>query len=246
MYTTRLSSLGKKDETDSPLPIAEILRRRKGGSQQSEDATTGQVYEANNGEEIDDIDEEIRRLEAELNEDSDGDDNSSSHVSGEEESKEDADQGVICLSSVAKDRIEALPPSCLPSNKRRVLKGIDGTGDVEELKKKRKKQKPVVDEGLKAAVQVVLGGYVARSNEKLPFYCRVCAKQYNNDEEFFEHKKTDFHRAAVEMEKKASYCKLCRKQLTSPVQLKEHLNSKPHKDRLQMLRGRQQQQQRKR
>jgi deoxyribodipyrimidine photolyase-like uncharacterized protein len=56
------------------------------------------------------------------------------------------------------------------------------------------------------------------------------------EEEFFDHKRSEFHKTAVEMEQKASYCKLCRKQLTSLVQLKEHLTSKPHKERLDRVR----------
>ena len=94
--------------------------------------------------------------------------------------------------------------------------------------------------GLKQAVQEVLAGYKARSSERLPFYCRVCAKQYDNETEFFNHKETEFHRVAVETERKASYCRLCRKQLTSPEQMKEHLASRPHKERLQKMIDRQQ------
>ena len=83
----------------------------------------------------------------------------------------------------------------------------------------------------------VLSGYTARSSEKIPYYCRFCSKQYNNEVEFFEHKNTEFHIAAVAVERKATYCRLCRIQLTSPVQMKEHLKSKPHKERLHKVSG---------
>jgi hypothetical protein len=46
------------------------------------------------------------------------------------------------------------------------------------------------------------------------------------------HKTTDFHKAAVSVEKKATYCKLCRKQLTSIVQMQDHLESRPHRDKM--------------
>jgi Zinc-finger of C2H2 type len=228
---------GDADDVSRPVPIAELLRRRKS---QPISATKPQETSHDNEEEVSDIDEEIRKLEAELNKDSagsdseDDDDGSDSLV---------ANKGVISLSTVAEDRIAALPLQCLPANKRRIIKGIDASEEAgtQRGSKRRKIEEPPrnVSDGLKAAVKLVLDGYVPRSNEKLPFYCRVCAKQYTDNDAFFQHKKSDFHKTAADMEKKASYCKLCRKQLTSPVQLKEHLTSKPHKDRLQKMKSRQ-------
>jgi hypothetical protein len=224
----------KNQDPGDPLPIAEVLRRKQAAVKQAA---------AKSEKEVDavDIDDEIRRLEAELEESDD--DESSEYFSDENEeqdnSKEQSDGGgVLSLSQVAKDRIAPLPLHYLPTGKSKSLK-VD-RDQVEEPKKKRQKTKPSVSEGLRMAVKGVLDGYVARSNEKLPFYCRVCAKQHSEEREFFEHKRGAFHKAAVEMEKKASYCKLCRKQLTSPVQLKEHLNSKPHKEKLQWMKNRQQ------
>ena len=118
----------------------------------------------------------------------------------------------------------------LPAARKRSLK-IDG-------KPEKRQKKNTAESGLESAVKEVLSGYVARSSEKLPFYCRFCQKQYNNSEEFFAHKQSEFHKTAVEMEQKASFCKLCRKQLTSPDQLKEHLQSRPHKERLERARSR--------
>lgn len=166
---------------------------------------------------------------------------------GKEPSSSDDDAtgsgGVLCLSTVKDDRIEALPTQYLPTNKKRVLRNVDrdeAPGGTSSKKKRsvatsatttaRRSQQ--VSSGLERAVKEVLEGYQPRSSERLAFYCRVCAKQYGNEDDFFQHRQTDFHQAAVEMERKMSYCKLCRRQLTSPAQLKEHLRSKPHKERL--------------
>ena len=243
------SSRDDNDNCDGPVPFAEALRRRKKDTKSISSRTLmAEPKKADKEEEVVDIDEEIRRLEAELEadnsaSDSEDDDDMSSTASDAPQEK----AGVISLSTLATDRIAALPEAHLPSNKRRTLKGIDkATASSEEPKAKRRKKASSaettgnnISDGLRAAVKQVLDGYTPRSNEKILFYCRVSAKQYKDGDEFFEHKKGDFHKAAVELEKKASYCKLCRKQLTSPVQLKEHLHSKPHKDRLQLLRSRQ-------
>lgn len=245
-------SLVKEDEsgkTDDPttkletVPVAELLRRRhreKGGD--------GVDSETDEKEELD-LDDQIHRLEAELAAD-ESDDQSDSAMEDEggrkvtfgintvvtiESTGADAPidgLAVVCLSSVAQERIAPLPSSCLPQNKKRTLKGID-----EKVAARPKRQN--VSSGLEEAVREVLSGYVARSSEKLPFYCRVCAKQYTSEKEFFDHKERDFHKAAVEMERKASFCKLCRKQFTSPVQLKEHVSSRPHRERLGKMRSRQ-------
>mmetsp|Transcript_3470 Transcript_3470/g.5314 ORF Transcript_3470/g.5314 Transcript_3470/m.5314 type:complete len:471 (+) Transcript_3470:92-1504(+) len=147
---------------------------------------------------------------------------------------------VLCLSTVADDRIAPLPSSYLPTSTKRKLKGIDGDGSHGNKKsKKAKAAEAMKHSGLQAAVKEVLDGYVARSAERLPFYCRVCAIQLSDETEFQHHKQTEFHKTAVAMERKASYCKLCRKQFTSPVQLKEHVTSKPHRERLRTLQSRQ-------
>lgn len=252
------SSSGSKElnmKNEKPLPLAESLRRRKKGLDLQEEPAKQCKEEG-----AEDIDDEIRRLEAELAADSDSSGDSEDDDNGDSDDEEDifgdqgnpGDAGVISLSTLAADRIAALPETFLPTNKRRTLK-IDKmvAGEVSSKEPKVKRRKKSSDaarangsdinisDGLRAAVKEVLDGYKPRSNEKIPFYCRVCAKQYKSSDEFFDHKKGDFHKAAVELEKKASYCKLCRKQLTSPAQLKEHLYSKPHKERLQLMKSRQ-------
>lgn len=237
------------------LTASEILRRKvqrkRSSSSSSNESVVGE--EPNNGG-GGDIDDKIRRLEEELAKESDSDSDDSdddaslssssagkdggkdggktdSRTGGRDIKQNKQEGGVLSLSTLEKDRIESLPSHLLPSNKKRSLKI-----DAKTEKKVPKKEK--VDSGLESAVKEVLNGYVARSSERLPFYCRVCQKQYNNEQEFFGHKQTDFHKTAVEMERKASFCKLCKKQLTSPEQLKEHLNSRPHKERLERARSR--------
>jgi hypothetical protein len=243
----------------SDLPLAELLRRRKRGiSGHTPSPPTPHAVTTTAQESHDDVDEEIKRLEAELaasddsttssHSDSDSDDDDDEEEEGrrlrtvrfgttttwEQEtptnvnSKEPA---VICLSQLSDERIQPLPTTCLPAIRRK--------RNSEEVGTNKKKEKKTKVDGLQEAVKEVLAGYVARSAERLPFYCRVCSKQYDTKDQFFEHKNTEFHRTAVDMERKASFCKLCQKQFTSPVQLKEHLTSKPHKERLQRVRARQ-------
>jgi cell division septum initiation protein DivIVA len=235
------------DSDDKNLPLAELLRRRKKSSAEK------RVMVA----EKEDIDDEIKRLENEL---ADGSSDSDSSDSGDDEpsdnrsrkvrfggesikvipsnkpSRDQSEPSVICLSAVSEERIVPLPTASLPT----ISKKRSSSDDA--ARKAKKKKKSIVSDGLQEAVKEVLSGYVARSSEKLPFYCRVCAKQYSSKEEFFDHKNTDFHKTAVEMEKKASYCKLCQKQFTSPVQIKEHLTSRPHREKLQRVRQSQQRQ----
>jgi hypothetical protein len=195
------------------LTAAELVRKRTGKQEQQPE----KAEEADN----EDLDERIRQLEAELNSDND---ESTDDGDSDSDAEEEEEPGVLCLSTAKDERIKGLSQDLLPTNKKRSLKGIDS----------RPSQKP--KSGLETAVKELLDGYVARSAERLPFYCRVCAHQYTNEPEFREHKQGDFHQTAAEMERKASYCKLCRKQLTSPAQMKEHLFSRPHKERLASVR----------
>lgn len=212
--------------SDEPILAAELMRRRIEKNVSAKQETPSEISN------VVDIDDEIKRLEAEL-ENSEEDGNSSQSSSSSEDSEE-GDQKVLNLSAVERERISKLPEHLLPSNRKRSLKGIDRPS---EPSKQTKRIEP--SEGLKAAVKELLDGYKPRSAERLPFYCRVCAKQYTSEDEFIAHQKTEFHITAVEIERKASFCKLCRKQLTSPAQLKEHLKSKPHKNRLAFVQSKQ-------
>jgi Zinc-finger of C2H2 type len=245
MYDTSTTT-----NTDS-LPLAELLRRRarRISPPQHADSLGTRAEESHK-----DVDDEIKRLEAELAE---SEDDSSSHSDSDSDSTTSEEKvrsrtvrfgqttwtsetpsypdakepAVICLSQLADERIQPLPTTCLPAIRRK--------RNAEEVGTNKKKARKEKVDGLQEAVKEVLAGYVARSAERLPFYCRVCSKQYDTKDQFFEHKNTEFHQTAVDMERKASFCKLCQKQFTSPVQLKEHLTSKPHKERLQRVRARQ-------
>jgi len=200
------------------LTASDLLRRKVGVKRNREKEPV-----------TEDIDESIKRLEREIARDDDEESESSS--SSEDELPQTDDKTVINISSVKNERIEALAVDQLPPVRDKVSN---------PRSRPQKKQKAEIhDDGLTKAVKEVLSGYKPRSSERLPFYCRVCAKQYDNEEEFFAHKSDNFHKRAVQMERKASYCKLCRKQLTSPVQLREHLQSRPHKERLQAIQLRQ-------
>lgn len=184
------------------------------------------------------VDDEIARLEKELMiEISESEDSGSSSEEDEVPNANQTNPSILSLSSFADDRVESLPSTCLP---------VPGKYSLSKKKRKNsnKSPQPLVKSGLQKAVEEVLGGYTARSSEKIPFYCRFCSKQYENETTFYEHKAFEFHKIAVALERKATYCKLCRKQFTSPIQMKEHLSSRPHKQRLQNVRSRQQGQRR--
>lgn len=222
------------------LTAAELLRRSVRVTPHSLPSNT-----SNENFNKPDLDEEIRKLEEELQK------NQSSSTGGSDSLESDSDDegdnsstsnrsdpgkpAVLSMSAVKDERIEHLPAELLPKMKSRTLKGIDASDD--SIARNAKKHKSIP--GLEAAVKEVLQGYTPRSAERLPFYCRVCAKQYDNESDFFQHRETLFHKTALELERKASYCRLCRKQLTSPVQLQEHLKSRPHQERLQTLKFKQ-------
>jgi len=262
MNETMETNEGQKEEI---IPFAEKMRQKQAAI--SPDNT--KALEATNpnddgSEDVGDVDEEIRRLEAELA----IDECSSSASSDSEEERHNEEQerdkckvsfgptvmspeksGVdkkrgrdflsekLCLSQVAKERIKALPLSALPRNKRRKLKGID----YNELSQKSKLSNDKCDnkeknsEENKPAVKQLLDAYVARSSRVLPFYCRICSMQSTNEEEFYAHRKSDSHHIAARSFQKATFCKACKKQLTSPVQMREHLASRPHKEKMQYL-----------
>ncbi len=97
----------------------------------------------------------------------------------------------------------------------------------------QQKQQPVPrNSGLEQTVSEMLQNYQPASQEKRPFYCRICRYQGRNLDDLSTHKRTDLHRLAEEKERKVSFCRLCRKQFTSPEQLKGHLKGKPHQDLL--------------
>jgi len=232
------------------VPIAEVIRRRK---------KSGIVSMHKRDDPVVDIDEEIKRLEAELADTSDSDSDSDSDdddlSSGSESVKRYSSQqassvkikdsssstsgGVLVLSTCAEDTINPLPEELLPKCKSKKLKIDSISSEIKESKQPNTRSPGAggVNDGLRKAVEEVLSGYVARSSERIPFYCRVCAKTMANEEEFRAHKSTEFHKIAVQVEKKKTFCKVCRKQLTSIVQLQEQIKSKPHKERMEYVKA---------
>lgn len=244
--------LGEQEEATSIIPIAERIRK---STQKIKSNKQGDDDESKSKQPpVVDLDEEIRRLEAELAESDRDDDEDDEKVgsdydnAGNEDSDDYGnssivqDDGIICLSSVADERIAPLPEGSLPQNKRRTLKSIDsGNDDGEVTKRKSKKSKRsssiseeqhAINEGLKDAVNELLRNYVPSSHLKKPFYCRVCQHQSESESDFLSHKQSEFHKAAFEQEKKKTFCKLCRKQLTSILQMEEHLKSRPHREKM--------------
>ena len=265
--------------SDPMLPIAQRMRRQSSVVRQS--APSDQVAV----ESKTDIDDEIRRLEAELaaDEDSSEDDESDDDSHGDDDvpgektvsfgadsvheyapemksgrvrpspdgAEADPSRGIICLSSVADERIAPLPSSALPQSARRKLKidsADDGAAGPPKSKKRRRSDDEPgdggrchqVSEGLRSAVQELLADYVPASRLDRPaFYCRVCRHQSSSKEDFDAHRSTQLHEAAVREEKKKTYCKLCRKQLTSLVQMEEHLKSRPHRAKMDAVKARQ-------
>ncbi|GKY90697.1 hypothetical protein MPSEU_000043100 [Mayamaea pseudoterrestris] len=246
------------------LTAAELLRRNRRGNNSSLDED-----EAKSGGTLtksallapsDAIDDEIQRLERELQ----LDDGSSSDSESSSEDEDTSTADITCsrktnqynLSRLRNERIEPLPLTCLPSLTSKRIAAIDKTTD--DLDRPSKKHKTSIsgssrasakssaspiDPDIQQSVQAMLQEYVPRSRDKLPFYCRFCQHQYDNEDAFRNHFANDFHKAAVQVERKATYCKLCQKQMTSPTQMQEHLSSGPHKERLQYRKGMQQQQQ---
>lgn len=244
------------------VPIAKRMRGKQ-------PAMVNHADDTRNGdsEEVD-LDEEIRRLEAELAADeSDGESESDEEIvdnsaatsihgnydAGNEHTRksnaqtqdvDDDNTGIICLSNLANDRIEPLPETSLPKNKRRMMKGVDSTSGTEILPNERKKKQKraqsssstadhTVSKGLQDAVTDLLQSYIPSSQlDRPPFYCRVCQHQSSTQIEFDTHRSTDLHKVAVKEERKRTYCKLCKKQLTSLVQMEEHLGSRPHRERM--------------
>ena len=268
------SSSSMMDSSEDIVPIAQRMRTKDNNTHQ-------QLQSESNNNKVD-LDDEIKRLEAELAADDSSeidddiedddyaseDDNTSNnnkkaisfgedsihkYVDGKQTTNShEADiggTGVICLSNVANDRIEPLPQSALPQNKRKMLKGIDSNdneGSSSNNNKRSKKQKQQdkeehkVSEGLKHAVQDLLQNYIRPSQiDRPPFYCRVCQHQSSSQSEFDEHRASEFHKVAVKEEQKKTYCKLCRKQLTSVVQMEEHLKSKPHRQKMDYVKNKQ-------
>lgn len=112
---------------------------------------------------------------------------------------------------------------------------VEHEGRKEGVGIHRPAQQKLASTGLSKTVQELIRSYVPASHEKKAFYCRCCQYEGSSEEDFFSHRESPVHHAAVELERKASFCRLCRKQFTSPEQIKEHLKGKAHKQNLELM-----------
>lgn len=257
----------EQEEQQTFIPIAQRMRKQPfddvNVSAKNDDVTR----HPHNKQHID-LDEEIKRLEAELAADSasDEDDQISddsdfdavnnrkvsfgqnsiltfsagdNYESTSPDIQTSSSSGVICLSASAKDRIEPLPASSMPQIARKTPIQIDQK--MKSKKQKRDKEEHTINEGLKHAVEDLLSNYKTRSEvEQTPWYCRVCQHQANDEAGFLSHRESVLHNTAMKEHQKKTYCKMCRKQMTSVIQFQEHLNSRPHREMLASKRCQQQ------
>ena len=247
----------RDSEEQSFVPIAQLMRKQQIDAETA--TTSANMNRVENKQIINpkqvDLDDEIRRLEAELavENESDGDDESSegtnyevencrvsfgttsTHVFTKDEDTQDLlpdvdSSGIICLSELADERIDPLPAAAMPKIAR-----SNARLDKEKMGKKRKREKEehAVNEGLKSAVEDLLSNYKTRSEvEQTPWYCRVCQHQAEGESDFIAHRQSELHKAALKEHQKKTYCRLCRKQMTSVIQFQEHLGSRPHREML--------------
>jgi hypothetical protein len=191
------------------------------------------------------LDDKISELECEISTDDD-DILSVSDI----EIERDKNGNILKFSSVLiKESILPLPSKYLPLPQCTKRKSDNKSQEQATSSKKRKvvfaddteEQKkttiPVKSKntGLEQTVKEMLKNYVPASQEKLPFYCRVCQFRGQNIDDLNQHKMTELHKSAISIEQKLTFCKVCKKQFTSPDQMKEHLKGKAHVERMATL-----------
>lgn len=160
-----------------------------------------------------DIAEQIKRLEAELQGGSDSSDSDS-------DSDDDNSKTVVNLSAYASERIEALPGTMLPA--------VRPSSNLPPAKKKRKKTQQEENERAANKALEELGDALTFP-KKVPFACKPCKFIGKDLEDFQAHRASREH---LEHDKTLQ-CVLCNKTFTSPEQLIEHRAGKWHKQRAQ-------------
>mmetsp|Transcript_40356 Transcript_40356/g.41169 ORF Transcript_40356/g.41169 Transcript_40356/m.41169 type:complete len:258 (+) Transcript_40356:385-1158(+) len=202
------------------------------------------------------LDEQISRLEKEIEEISDESDKESESDENKTNISTNDDIKVI-FSSLSDDKIPPLPPSSLPqpgctkklgtkpkpkrsaealpskSLKRKRVQfqhDLDGTheNEVRGCVKRNQITPPPPSTGLQCAVEELLANYKPTSAERRPFWCRICMYQGADLEDLKNHRSSSLHTLAVQKERKLSFCKKCHVQFNSPAQLKEHEKGKMH------------------
>nr|CCA23435.1 conserved hypothetical protein [Albugo laibachii Nc14] len=166
------------------------------------------------------LDERIKQLEAELNasetssEESDGESIENGPVKhcsddGVTNGSEKQQDGVLCSSIYANDRIEGLPPQQLPKST------CSYVG-----KRKPPSQSPL------------------QLPKRVPFACRPCGFIGENLQDFEIHQKSLAHIGQCKAAENEWSCGICNKQFTSKSQLKEHKIGKWHRQRASQRRER--------
>lgn len=236
------------DRASTAKPIGLVLRKQK---KQTQQANANKVSLLS-------IDEQIALLQR--NTEGSGDSSDSETGSDEDDSEDynsdysqesgacmverDDDGNVIrIVSSIQeKEKIQPLAAEFLPAARCNTSNSSEGP------KSSRKRSIRFVDEaptaeqvalsGMEKTVREMLAHYEPVSQDRKPFYCRVCSHQAASVEELEAHKSTEFHAVAVKVERTRSFCKHCEKQFTSPDQLKGHMEGKGHKEKVAQLAGR--------
>ena len=151
---------------------------------------------------------------------------------------------VLKSKSLVEERIQPLHASFLPSATCGFSSGHSSAGTKRPQSKVRfddsrdtaPEKRPHNAEASAAAelldeikIRQLLTNYTV---ERRPFWCRLCRFQGSNNDEFLEHRESDFHKKAIAMEQKMCHCRMCKRSFTSAVQLKEHMTGKLHHENL--------------
>ncbi|KAK1940505.1 Zinc finger CCCH domain-containing protein 42 [Phytophthora citrophthora] len=172
--------------------------------------------------EKEDIADQIKRLEAELQGGSDSSDSSDSD--SDSDSDNDNSKTIVNLSAFASERIEALPDAMLPAAR--------PSSNLPPAKKKRKKTQQEENERAANKALEELGDALTFP-KKVPFACKPCKFIGKDLENFQAHRASKEHLERVQTGDKTLQCVLCNKSFTSPAQLVEHRAGKWHKQRAQ-------------
>ncbi|KAL3658156.1 hypothetical protein V7S43_016787 [Phytophthora oleae] len=169
-----------------------------------------------------DIADQIKRLEAELQGGGDSSDSDS-------DSDHDNSKAVVNLSAYASERIESLPETMLPV--------VRPSSNLPPAKKNRKKTQQEENERAANKALEELGDALTFP-KKVPFACKPCKFIGKDLENFQAHRASKEHLERVQAGDKILQCVLCNKSFTSPAQLDEHRAGKWHKQRAQQKKAR--------
>jgi hypothetical protein len=198
-------------------PIAKRLKQSAESALQLKKKTEGE-----------DIAEQIKRLEAELQGRGD-EDSSDSDSDSDDDDDEAKTKAVVNMSAYASERIESLPENMLPAAR--------PSSKLPPAKKKRKKtqqeeNKRAADEALEAL------GDALTFPKKVPFACKPCKFIGKDLDDFQAHRASKQHLERAQTGDKTLSCVLCNKSFTSSAQLEEHRAGKWHKQRAQQKKAR--------